>query len=72
MVRRAVTNETERRGKLMSNNFIVTTSAKKADELSKAGFQMISNSDGRWLFINDSKLTFTFDENVTFTNRLYF
>lgn len=56
----------------MSNNFIVTTSAKKADELSKAGFQMISNSDGRWLFINDSKLTFTFDENVSFTNRLYF
>ena len=56
----------------MKKNFILTKSADTANELKKAGYILVNQSDEHWLFINDSKLTFSFNEDVTFTNKLYF
>ena len=73
-VRKAVTRKIQRKDNeiYMKKNFILTKSADTANELKKAGYILVNQSDGHWLFINDSKLTFSFNEDVTFTNKLYF
>lgn len=57
----------------MKNNFIRTTDEDTAMQLSKFGFQKINDSSGEYIFINNRKLQFS-DEidisKITYTNIL--
>lgn len=54
-----------------SENFILTKSKETAEALVKEGFNLISRAEGMWFFLNDNKLTFSQNENVTYTNTLF-
>lgn len=54
-----------------NENFILTKSKEIAEALAKEGFNLISRAEGMWFFLNDNKLTFSKNENVTYTNTLF-
>lgn len=53
------------------SKFIITTSAESADWLTKKGFNLVQQQDGRWVFLNNGKLVFSNLEKVSFSNILY-
>ena len=55
----------------MDKKFIVTTSADTADVLSKIGFQLVQQSDGKWTFLNNNKLVFSNLKNISYSNILH-
>ena len=56
------------------SNFIVTADKETADKLVLRGFQLISNSDSVYTFLNQPPKKFTFDnvdkKKVVYTNSL--
>ena len=54
-----------------NKKFIVTTSADTADVLTKIGFKLVQQSDGKWTFLNNNKLVFSNLKNVSYSNILH-
>lgn len=53
------------------NKFILTTSKKSAEELITLGYTLISNSDEKWIFINNGKSLFNDGINIIYTDKLF-
>lgn len=51
--------------------FIATHDATVKKELLQAGFTLIEENNGRYVFLNDKKMSFDKDGKVYFTNRLF-
>lgn len=51
-------------------NFIFTTDEATANNLKSNGFICIEENGNSWKFINDSKLNFSENKNIVFTNKL--
>ena len=55
-------------------NFITTSDKKTVDKLISSGFQLVSQSDNMYTFINHPPVNFTFDEvdkkKIVYTNTL--
>lgn len=54
-----------------NKKFIITTSADTADVLTKIGFKLVQQSDGKWTFLNNNKLVFSNLKNVSYSNILH-
>lgn len=54
--------------------FIRTSSPETAEKLKKEGFQLMSEQNGMWEFLNDKnkKVSFSDMKNITLTNRISF
>jgi len=58
---------------MKKGNFIETVDEETAEVLKSCGFQCITNSNGKWVFVNDAKKPFTFDKlKMRYTNILTF
>jgi len=55
----------------MKTNFIKTKKKETADKLIKLGFTLLFESNGEYIFANDSVTTFDKNDEVEFTNMLY-
>lgn len=52
-------------------NFIKTQDCETAEDLKRAGFELIDCTDGTWTFINNPNCPLTFDNNkFTYSNML--
>lgn len=58
----------------MDKKFIYTSDEETAEKLRELGFQELPKEGGRWMFINDNKITFSSDgmKDVQTTNILHF
>lgn len=52
-------------------NFIMTTNLDTANRLKCLGFNLLSDSENKWIFMNDGKITFSEMPDVIFTNKLF-
>lgn len=53
--------------------FIIVTEKTTADKMMSAGFQLVSSDNHKWVFLNDSHVTFDFkNAGACFTSTLTF
>ncbi len=53
-----------------NGKFIITTNNISADLLLKTGFELVSQFENQWTFLNNEKMLFNNLEDIIYTNKL--